>query len=171
MARIVFAYSPNHIKEEDMILVDESCVQSICGDIFSAITIHPNGKVTACCGVMTRDYSLLDKGFTVTRQDLAVFGVDSIIDQLCKSKKAVFLRQYFGEMYAVIAEMQRVLKKGKATVIVVGTSHLRNMDVETRKGLAAIGESVWLGRNRRPPLGLRQTHDVSVLGDQTTHAD
>ena len=58
------------------------------------------------------------------------------------AKKAVPLRRYFGEMSAVIAEMQRVLKKGKAAVIVVGTSHLRGMDVETQKGLAAIGESV-----------------------------
>lgn len=58
------------------------------------------------------------------------------------SKKAVALRRYFGEMSAVIAEMQRVLKKGKAAVIVVGTSHLRGLDVETQKGLAAIGKSV-----------------------------
>ena len=58
------------------------------------------------------------------------------------AKKAVALRRYFGEMYAVIVEMQGVLKKGKAAVIVVGTSHLRGMDVETQKGLAAIGESV-----------------------------
>ena len=58
------------------------------------------------------------------------------------SKKAVALRRYFAEMRTVIAEMQRVLKKGKAAVIVVGTSHLRGMDVETQKGLAAIGESV-----------------------------
>ena len=52
----------DYIKKEDMILMDESCIQSICGDVFSAITIHPDGKVTACCGVMTRDYSLLDIG-------------------------------------------------------------------------------------------------------------
>ena len=58
------------------------------------------------------------------------------------AKKAVALRRYFSEMSAVIAEMQRVLKKGKAAVIVVGTSHLRGIDVETQKGLAAIGKSV-----------------------------
>ena len=58
------------------------------------------------------------------------------------SKKAVALRRYFGEMSAVIVEMQRVLKKGKAAVIVVGTSHLRGMDVETQKGLAAIGKNI-----------------------------
>ena len=57
-------------------------------------------------------------------------------------KKAVALRRYFGEMAAVIAEMQRVLKKGRAAVIVVGSSHLRGIDVETQKGLAAIGKYV-----------------------------
>ena len=51
------------------------------------------------------------------------------------------MRRYFGEMSAVIAEMQRVLKKGKAAVIVVGTSNLCGVDVETHRGLAAIGES------------------------------
>ena len=59
-------------------------------------------------------------------------------------KKARALRRYFGEMSAVIAEMQRVLKIGRAAVIVVGTSILRGIDVETHKGLASIAESVGL---------------------------
>ena len=41
----------------------------------------------------------------------------------------------------MIAETRRVLKQGKAAVIVVGTSNLRGVDVETHKRLAAIGES------------------------------
>ncbi len=57
------------------------------------------------------------------------------------AQKSAALRRYFGEMSAVINEMRRVLKKGKAAVIVVGTSNLRGIDVETQKGLAAIGES------------------------------
>ncbi len=57
-------------------------------------------------------------------------------------KKAAALRRYFGEMSAVINEMKRVLKSGRAAVIVVGTSNLRGIDVETQKGLAAIGENV-----------------------------
>ena len=57
------------------------------------------------------------------------------------AKKAVTLRRYFGEMAAVISEMQRVLKRGGAAVIVVGTSNLRGIDVETHRGLASIGES------------------------------
>ena len=57
------------------------------------------------------------------------------------ARKAATLRRYFGEMAAVIAEMRRVLKPDGAAVVVVGTSNLRGVDVETHKGLAAIGES------------------------------
>ena len=57
-------------------------------------------------------------------------------------RKSAVLRRYFGEMRAVIQEMRRVLKQEKIAVIVVGTSILRGIDVETHKGLAAIGENV-----------------------------
>ena len=57
------------------------------------------------------------------------------------ARKASTLRRYFGEMDAVIAEMRRVLKPSGAAAIVVGTSNLRGIDVETHRGLAAIGES------------------------------
>ena len=60
------------------------------------------------------------------------------------ARKAATLRRYFGEMAAVIAEMRRVLKPDGAAVVVVGTSNLRGIDVETHKGLAAIGESAGL---------------------------
>ena len=55
-------------------------------------------------------------------------------------RKAETLRRYFGEMAAVISEMKRVLKRGGAAVIVVATSNLRGIDVQTHKGLASIGE-------------------------------
>ena len=55
--------------------------------------------------------------------------------------KAAALRRYFGEMSAVMAEMYRVLKSGKAAIVVVGSSNLRGIDVETHKGLAAVGAS------------------------------
>ena len=60
------------------------------------------------------------------------------------AKKAATLRRYFGEMAAVIAEMRRVLKPDGTAVIVVGTSNLRGIDVETHRGLAAIGEGAGL---------------------------
>ena len=57
-------------------------------------------------------------------------------------RKALTLRRYFAEMSAIISEMRRVLRKGRPAVVVVGSSTLRGLDVETHKGLAAIGESV-----------------------------
>ncbi len=54
-------------------------------------------------------------------------------------RKAAALRRYFGEMSAVVAEMHRVLKPGKAAIVVVGSSSLRGIDVETHKGIAALG--------------------------------
>ncbi len=59
-------------------------------------------------------------------------------------RKALVLRRYFEEMRAVISEMWRVLKAGSPAVIVVGSSTLRGLDVETHKGLAAIGEDAGL---------------------------
>lgn len=56
------------------------------------------------------------------------------------ARKARVLRRYFCEMSEVLAEMHRVLRHGGAAVMVVGTSTLRGMDVETHKALAAIAE-------------------------------
>ena len=57
-------------------------------------------------------------------------------------RKALVLRRYFEEMLGVIWEMRRVLKRGRPAVIVIGSSKLRGLDVETHKGIAAIGESI-----------------------------
>ena len=57
------------------------------------------------------------------------------------ARKAAVLRRYFSEMAAVIAEMRRVLRSGRAGIMVVGSSVLRGIDVETHRGLAAIGEA------------------------------
>lgn len=67
---------------------------------------------------------------------------EKILDRLTRldPKKSAALRRYFGEMSAVTGEMYRVLKKGRAAVIVVGTSNLRGINVETQQCLAAIGE-------------------------------
>lgn len=54
----------------------------------------------------------------------------------------VSLARDFGEVAGVLREMRRVLPNGRATVIVVGTSMLRGIDIETPKELAAIRGSV-----------------------------
>ena len=57
------------------------------------------------------------------------------------AKKAAALSRYFAEMSGVIGEMHRVLKRDAAAVIVVGSSVLRGVDVETHNCLAAIGQA------------------------------
>lgn len=42
--------------------VPEEQIRSVCDDVNSVITAHPNGNTTACCGIMVRDESLLNIG-------------------------------------------------------------------------------------------------------------
>ncbi len=80
------------------------------------------------------------------RSDALPNQCEETLDRLADldDRKALVLRRYFQEMKTVIAEMERVLKEGRPAVIVVGSSTLRGLDVETHKGLAAIGEDVGL---------------------------
>ena len=55
-------------------------------------------------------------------------------------RKAAVLRRYFGDMAAVLRETERVLRPGGAAIVVVGTSVLRGLDVETHLALAALAE-------------------------------
>ena len=79
-------------------------------------------------------------------KELPVFGsqTEKIIKQLecVDKKKAQILRKYFGEMQAVFSEMYRVLKPNAAAIIVVGTSTMRNIDVQTHNCLANISSDV-----------------------------
>ncbi len=58
------------------------------------------------------------------------------------ARKAQVLRRYFCEMSEVLAEMHRVLRSGGSAIVVVGTSTLRGMDVETHMALEAIAEGL-----------------------------
>ena len=69
---------------------------------------------------------------------------ETIVQQLAEmdAKKAVILRKYFAEMKFVLAEMYRVLRGDSAAIVVVGTSTMRGMDVQTHDCLADVGASV-----------------------------
>jgi hypothetical protein len=41
---------------------DDSTLRTVCQDVNAVVTVHPNGNVTACCGVMVREDSLLTIG-------------------------------------------------------------------------------------------------------------
>lgn len=57
-------------------------------------------------------------------------------------KKAGVLRRYYSEMMASLTEMHRVLKPGRAAVIVVGSSRMRGIDTQTQICLGEIGQHV-----------------------------
>jgi DNA modification methylase len=59
-------------------------------------------------------------------------------------KKSKVIHRYFSEMKGVLQEMFRVLRPGKAAVVVVGTSLIRGLDIETQNCLAEKGEMVGL---------------------------
>ena len=58
------------------------------------------------------------------------------------SSKAAILRKYFVEMKSVFAEMYRVLRGDSAAIVVVGTSVMRDIDVQTHYCLADIAAEV-----------------------------
>ncbi len=81
-------------------------------------------------------------------------------------KKSRVLWRYYSEMACVLTEMYRVLKPGKAAIMVVGSSQMRGVDTRTQYCLADIGKSIGfdvpiigsrqLDRNRRMlPAGLK----------------
>ncbi len=74
-------------------------------------------------------------------------------------KKGLALHRYYSEMKLTLGEMVRVLKPGKAAVVVVGNSILRGISTDTDRCLAEIGQQAGfnlvhiglreLDRNRR----------------------
>lgn len=88
-------------------------------------------------------------------------------------KKGRVLHRYYSEMHHTLKEMYRVLKPGKAAVVVVGSSTLRGVDTKTHECLADIGQTVGfdvpkigvrlLDRNRRMmPAGMKVNHDSQI---------
>ncbi len=57
-------------------------------------------------------------------------------------KKGRVLHRYYSEMKRVLREMHRVLKPGKAAILVVGSSVMRGRDTETGRCLADIGTTL-----------------------------
>jgi DNA modification methylase len=66
--------------------------------------------------------------------------VQQIVSSLAQrdAGKAAILRKYYAEMQMVLAETYRVLRPASAAIIVVGTSLMREIDVQTHTCLAEI---------------------------------
>lgn len=77
-----------------------------------------------------------------------------IIQQIKKesNKKSLVLHRYYSEMLKVFREMYRVLKPGKAAIVVVGNSVMSGISSETHLCLKEIGEGLGF---RVPHIGVR----------------
>lgn len=70
----------------------------------------------------------------------------------CDEKKGQVLHRYYSEMTRTLQEMFRVLKPGKAVILVVGSSTMRGKDTQTPECLADIGQSIGF---EVPRIGVR----------------
>ncbi len=61
---------------------------------------------------------------------------------LADKNKSLVIRRYYSEMLDMLKEMFRVLKPGKATIIVVGSSVIKGIDTEIQLCLKEIGQSI-----------------------------
>lgn len=80
-------------------------------------------------------------GTSIAELPSATAGIIQTIADSDQSKAAA-LRRYYSEMTRVLAEMIRVLKPGRAAIVVVGSSIIRGVDTRTHDCLAEIGQQV-----------------------------
>lgn len=68
-------------------------------------------------------------------------------------KKSLVLTRYYSEVTRTLREMFRVLKPGKAAIVVVGSSNMRGIDTQVQLCLAEIGQQIGF---EIPHIGIRQ---------------
>jgi hypothetical protein len=83
-------------------------------------------------------------------------------------KKGRVLHRYYSEMTRTLREMFRVLKPGKAAIIVVGSSIMRGKDTETQICLAEIGQTIGF---QVPKIGVRNLDRNRRMMPAGTHPD
>ena len=99
----------------------------------------------------------------------------TVIDEVknIDKNRASVLARYYSEMTRVLKEMHRVLRPGKAAILVVGNSIMRGVDTRTEVCLAEIGKALGfsvprigvrnLDRNRRMmPIGNKKDLDSQI---------
>lgn len=79
----------------------------------------------------------------------------SIVEDISKidTKRGKVLHRYYSEMTRTLSEMYRVLKSGRAAVVVVGNSIMRGKNTETQNCLAEIGQAIGF---EVPKIGVRK---------------
>ncbi len=102
--------------------------------------------------------------------------VEAVVDSVAEADaaKSRVLRRYFGDMSAAISEMQRVLRPGSATIIVVGASTMRGKLVPTHECLADLATQAGLDVVRVSPRNLdrdRRMMPARNAGSSIANAD
>lgn len=99
----------------------------------------------------------------------------AVIQQIKKesNKKSLVLHRYYSEMLKVFKEMYRVLKPGKAAIVVVGNSVMNGISSETHLCLKEIGEGIGfsvphigvrnLDRNRRMMPATHKKNSSTII--------
>lgn len=96
--------------------------------------------------------------------------VQNVVSRLSKKSKSksASVHRYYSEMTLVLGEMYRVLKPGKASIVVVGNSTLSGEDVEIEESLIAIGQDAGF---EIPKIGIRQLDRNRRMLPAGTHLD
>ncbi|MCK4391129.1 MAG: hypothetical protein KAV83_12935 [Desulfobacterales bacterium] len=111
-------------------------------------------------GKMRGDYIGGERVHNFRMADLPAYAESIVSKVFAKDpKKGTVLRRYYTEITLSLSEMFRVLKPGKAAIVIVGSSVMRGIDTETADCLGVIGKTVGfdlidiaerrLDRNRR----------------------
>ncbi|MFQ5902414.1 MAG: DNA methyltransferase [Candidatus Binatia bacterium] len=85
-------------------------------------------------------------------------------------RKAAILFRYFRDMHQALQEMYRVLEPARAAVIVVGSSRVRDIDVQTPLAIAELGAGAGfklVGMAERP---LSRNHRLMPVAHKSTRA-
>lgn len=111
------------------------------------------GYSISSLGKLRNDYiggeSISNFGFEPLPNDVnAVINTIAILD----IKKASALKRYYSEMWRSLSEIYRVLKPGKAAILVVGNSIMRGADTKVPECLASIGHAIGF---EKPIVGVR----------------
>jgi hypothetical protein len=95
-------------------------------------------------------------------------------------RQARILEKYFGDMSLAIQEMRRVVRRGRAVIIVIGPSTMRGLKIETHNHLAAIAKEAGfelikvaqrpINRNRRM-LPASHHHNGDSPIERRTHLE
>lgn len=140
-AAMPYGRGANTIRPEDVVCLQETELTGPCSQLLSSLTAHPNGSVTACCGVMTREQSLLTVGnwrvqsmraiWETTQKDLVLnwiryLGLHDMKAWLCRKEPNLHFRSHYASACDLCAEL---INHPRCLELLLGWSKERTGDI------------------------------------------